>query len=197
MEFIYKKDISYILFANKQDLNSSIPRIDLDVLVIPTIAAEGIGINDGLKMLLKLTGSRVKQDIIQKNENSGIISSTNNNHNIKPKRELSDIIKELKSADEKDPQKLDFRKIIKKIKPLNEKDAKKPEICKLKLFMHPIEIENVKNALESRGFFNITMIEVGYVDNRVIKENYRGSNYNVIIPQKAEINMVIKREEVK
>ena len=63
--------------------------------------------------------------------------------------------------------------------------------------MHPIEIENVKNALENAGFSNITMIEVGYVDNRAIKESYRGSNYNVTIPKKAEINMVIKREDVK
>lgn len=179
INFIDAKDIPYIIFANKQDLSTSNLKIDFDALIIPTIATEGIGINDGLKMLLKLTESAKKQGE-------------------KPK-EVKDTIEDIKSANNiKNNERPDFRNIIKKIKPVNEQDVEKAEICKLKLFMHPIELENVKNALEEVGFSNITIIEVGYVDNPAIKkESYRGSNYNITLPQRIEINMMIKREDAQ
>ncbi len=198
LNFIHKKHIPYVIFANKQDLCSSILKIDFDALILPTIATEGIGINDGLKMLFRLTESPKKQSKVQKNENNDMVKSSGKNQNITPNKEFKDIIKDIKSANKRNSQKPDFKDIIKKIKPLHKENAEKPEICKLKLFMHPIELDNVKSALESMGFSNITMIEVGYIDNRVfIKESYRGSNYRIGIPQKVEINMIIKREDIQ
>lgn len=195
IDFINEKNIPYVIFANKQDLNNSILRIDFDALIIPTIAVDGIGINDGLKMLLKLIENDEKQNATQKEEYDDAIKS--NSENIKPKKEFKDIIKSLKSSNKKESQKPDFKNIVQKIKPINEKDDE-VEICKLKLLMHPIELENTKNALENVGFSNITVVEVGYVDNQgTAKESYRGSNYNINIPQKVEINMIIKREDAE
>lgn len=194
MNFIHKKHIPYVIFANKQDLCSSNLQIDFDALIMPTIAIEGIGINDGLKMLLKLIGNNVKQDTTQKNTTTKSISSS---EYIEPEREFKDIIKSIKSAGKQNSQKPDFRDIIKNFKPLPNKDVKMAEICKLKILMHPIELENVKKVLENSGFSNITVIEVKYVDNQYNKETYRASRYNIYIPQKVQVNMIIKREDVK
>lgn len=194
MNFIHKKHIPYVIFANKQDLGSPNLQIDFDALIMPTIAIEGIGINDGLKMLLKLIGNNVKQDTTQKNTTTKSISS---NEYIEPEREFKDIIKSIKSAGKQNSQKPDFRDIIKNFKPLPNKDVKKAEICKLKILMHPIELENVKKVLENSGFSNITVIEVRYVDNQYNKETYRASRYNIYIPQKVQVNMIIKCEDVK
>lgn len=50
------KNVPYVIFANKQDINSE--ALDHDGLInapiIPTIAQEGDGINDGLHLLLEL-----------------------------------------------------------------------------------------------------------------------------------------------
>ncbi len=194
MNIIHKKHIPYVIFANKQDLSSSNLQIDFDALIMPTIATEGIGINDGLKMLLKLIGNNVKPDTTQKNTTTKSISSS---EYIEPEREFKDIIKSIKSAGKQNSQKPDFRDIIKNFKPLPNKDVKMAEICKLKILMHPIELENVKKVLENSGFSNITVIEVRYVDNQYNKETYRASRYNIYIPQKVQVNMIIKREDVK
>ncbi|MBI5681533.1 MAG: hypothetical protein HZC47_11620 [Methanobacterium sp.] len=175
--YINKKHIPYIIFANKQDLNPNILKINFNVIIIPTIALDGIGVSDGLKILLNL------------------IKNTTNE--IKPKDKFINIINGAKSPEIEADEKPELKNIIKKIKPTNKKDIT-TEICKLKLFMHPIELENVKTALEEVGFSNITVIEVGYVDNHSIThESYRGSNYSINIPQKVEINMVIKREDAQ
>ena len=197
INFVSNKQIPYVIFANKQDLNNSNLKINSDAMIIPTIAVEGIGINDGLKMLLKLLGNTAKQDANHKKEYSNITKSKNGG-NIKPRREFKDIIRDIKSAREQEPQKPDFKEIVKKIKPLRNNDVEKAEICKLKLTMHPIELDNVKKALEGFGFSNITITEVGYLNNEsIIKETYRASRYNINIPQKVQLSMVMKREDVK
>lgn len=197
INFISEKQIQYVIFANKQDLSNSILKIDFNALIIPTIATEGIGVNDGLKMLLKLIENTVYPNkTLNKGKNITELTKINKDSTIQPKKEFKDIIKELKSMSKKNSQKPDFKHIIAKNKPVKEKDT--APICKLRLLMHPIELENVKNALENAGFSNITTIEVGYIESHTTgKETYRGSRYNTNIPQKIEINMILKREDAK
>ncbi|HEX3013714.1 MAG TPA: P-II family nitrogen regulator [Methanobacterium sp.] len=196
IDFINEKHIPYVIFANKQDLNNSNLRVNFDAIIMPTIATEGIGINDGLRMLLKLVENTVKHDITQEKEYN-TPKSTNSSRNTKS-REFKDIIKDIKLAREKESPKPDLREIVKKIKPLHDKGSEKVEICKLKLIMHPIELDNVKKALENYGFTNITITDVGYFNNEsVSKETYRASRYDVNIPRKVQISMILKREDVK
>ena len=191
------KHIPYVIFANKQDLNSSNLKIDSNAMVVPTIATEGIGVNDGVRMLLKLVENSVKQDTNHEKEYNNTVKS-NNDRITKPKREFKDIINDIKLAREKDPQKPDFKEIVKKIKPLRNSEVEKAEICKLKLIMHPIELDNVKKALEDYGFSNITITKVGHLNNEsVSKETYRASRYDINIPQRVQLSMVMKREDVK
>lgn len=177
MNFIDNEDIPYVIFANKQDLDNSILNIDLDVFVVPTIATEGTGIKEGFKMLLKLT----ENQIVGKNS----------------ERSMKDIVKDIKrQKEEKSSKKPDIKELAKKIKPAKIKDSSK--ICKIKLFMHPIELDNVKKALVNVGFSNLTIIEVGYVEDSVkSKESYRGKDYNSNIPKREEINIIIKYEDTK
>ena len=178
MELIEKTNIPYIIFANKQDLDDSLLKIDFNVMVIPTNAVNGSGIKDGFKMLLKLT------------ENI-------NNKEQSPERSMKDIVKDIKSLKkEKIQENPDIKKLVAKMKPSKTNDAGK--ICKIKLFMHPIELDNVKEALINVGFSNLTIIEVGYVEkNTGNKESYRGKNYSSNIPIRNEINLIIKYEDIK
>lgn len=62
IDLIAGEDIPHVLFANRDDFN----KFEMDthvegVLIIPTIAQDGIGINDGLKMLLKLIDNHEKE----------------------------------------------------------------------------------------------------------------------------------------
>jgi small GTP-binding protein len=50
--------VPYVVFANKQDLNSSELKLAYEAPVIPTIAQEGNGIVEGLELLLKMVKSR-------------------------------------------------------------------------------------------------------------------------------------------
>ncbi len=177
MELIEKTNIPYIIFANKQDLDDSLLKIDFNVMVIPTNAITGSGIKDGFKMLLKLT--------------------ENINKEKSPERSMKDIVKDIKNLKkEKIQEKPDIKKLVAKMKPSKTNDAGK--ICKIKLFMHPIELDNVKKALINVGFSNLTIIEVGYVEkNTGNKESYRGKNYSSNIPIRNEINLIIKYEDIK
>lgn len=67
---IREKNIPYIIFANKQDLKSGSLDIDSDTMVIPTIATKGIGINDGLILLLELIkkNAQFKAELIENYE---------------------------------------------------------------------------------------------------------------------------------
>ena len=175
IDLINKTDVPYVIFSNKQDLNPSTLKIDFDVIIIPTIAIEGIGINDGLKMLLNLIKRSKEKNRLQ-NESINFKNSQKKENNGKP----------------------DLREFIKTLNPVSKNDIEKREICKLKLLIHPIELENVKDALENVGFSNMTLVEVGYVDNHnITRESYRGSNYNINIPPRMEISLIIKKEDIE
>lgn len=174
IDLIYKNHFPHIIFANKQDLSSDILKIDFDTLIIPTIATEGIGINYGLNILHRL------------------IENTINEH-LKPERALKNKIKKRENT-----LKPDLINIIKSINQSNKMKINEADLCKLKLFLHPIELDNIKNALEDAGFSNITLIEVGYIDyHNITRESYRGSNYNIKMPPRMEINLIIKQEDIK
>ena len=197
IDFTGNKNIPHVIFANKQDLNSSNLKINSDAMVLPTIATEGIGINDGMRMLLKLVGNTTKNGTAHEKEYENTVESASDRIK-KPKREFKDIINDIKLAREKDPQKPDFKEIVKKIKPVLNNGAEKAEICKLKLIMHPIELDNVKKALEDYGFSNITITQVGYLNNDTVNtETYRASRYDISVPQRIQLTMIIKQEDVK
>lgn len=149
INLIDHKRIPYVIFADKKELTDKNLIIPFNnALIFPTIVKEGIGINDGLKLLLKLIDQNKTQYL------------------------------------ETDKLKTD--------------NYKKTGICKLKLFIHPIELENVKKALEKLGFSNITLIDVKYVDQKARKkEIYRASTFDVNLPPKIEIDMIIRREDIK
>lgn len=54
INLINEKNIPHVIFANKQDLKSGSLMNNTEALVIPTIATKGIGINDGLILLLEM-----------------------------------------------------------------------------------------------------------------------------------------------
>lgn len=57
LENLVNRNIPYVVFANKQDLNPGFPEfegINKEVPVIPTVALKGKGINEGLNMLLDM-----------------------------------------------------------------------------------------------------------------------------------------------
>lgn len=63
IDLINEKNIPNVIFANKQDLKSGNIISNTMALVIPTIATKGIGINDGLTLLLEMIESRgIDQD---------------------------------------------------------------------------------------------------------------------------------------
>ncbi len=63
IDLINEKNIPHVIFANKQDLKSGNIISNTMALVIPTIATKGIGINDGLTLLLEMIESRgIDQD---------------------------------------------------------------------------------------------------------------------------------------
>lgn len=178
IDFIDKKSVHYVIFANKQDLSNCIFNINFDAFVIPTIAIDGSGVKGGLKMLLKLIKSQNGEE-----ENS--------------ERSMKDIIKDIKRLKNENTEKPpDLKELANKLNP--EKIKNSPKICKIKIFLHPIELDSVKDALINVGFSNLTIIEVGYCEMDVkSKESYRGKNYNLNIPKRDEINIIIKHEDVK
>ena len=48
-----EKNIPYVVFSNKQDLDDSELEIDSEVEVFPTVATEGSGLMEGLEVLLE------------------------------------------------------------------------------------------------------------------------------------------------
>ncbi|MEJ8542750.1 ATP/GTP-binding protein [Methanothermobacter wolfeii] len=53
MTELEEKNIPYVVFSNKQDLDDSELEIDREVEVIPTVATEGTGLMKGLEILLE------------------------------------------------------------------------------------------------------------------------------------------------
>lgn len=178
IDLIDKNNIPYIIFTNKQDLSNIILDINFDVLVVPTIAINGSGIKDGLKMLLKLI-------------------EHHHNDELDHERSMKDIVQNIKRLKNENMIEIpDINGLARKIKPSKNKEPH--NICKIKLFLHPIELENVKKALINFGFSNLTIIEVGYVENNATrKESYRGKDYSLNIPKREEINLIIKNEDIE
>lgn len=146
INLIIQKNLPHVIFLNREDLSDSSLKIEEDVLIIPIIAREGIGIADGLKMLLKL---------VEKNKPAAIL------------------------FDDKEGQ------------------SKKAELCKLSLLFKPGELENVKKSLENFGFSNITIIETKFTEKSFKrKESYRGKSYDITLPSKIEINMIIEKKDI-
>jgi uncharacterized protein len=58
MEGLQTNQVPYVIFANKQDLNSANLEMTHEAPVIPTIAQEGSGIMEGLEVLLEIVKSR-------------------------------------------------------------------------------------------------------------------------------------------
>jgi uncharacterized protein len=58
MKSLHKSQVPYVVFANKQDLNSKDLKLAYEVPVIPTIAPEGDGIMEGLELLLEMVKLR-------------------------------------------------------------------------------------------------------------------------------------------
>ena len=58
MEGLHISQVPYVIFANKQDLNSTNLEMTHKAPVIPTIAQEGYGIMEGLEILLEIIKSK-------------------------------------------------------------------------------------------------------------------------------------------
>ena len=68
IDLIAGENISHVLFANRDNFSEFEMDTHVEgVLIIPTIAREGIGIRDGLKMLLKLIDTYKKENEENKN----------------------------------------------------------------------------------------------------------------------------------
>ena len=67
---ILSRNIPYIVFSNKQDLNNaSFDENFGESIIIPTIAKEGIGVQDGFRLLLKLIDKNKQHvKILEKNK---------------------------------------------------------------------------------------------------------------------------------
>ncbi len=191
INLIASENLPHVLFANRDDFSEFEMDTHVEgVLSIPTIAQDGIGINDGLKMLLKLIDKyeREKSPIensesqetkaVQKNKESDTNPETNETEEAYESEETYEIYEE--SADPEPSPSFDS------------------EFYKLRFFFHPIELDNVKNSLAKFGFSNITTINIKYQNYGTEKmETYRCSSYELKLPPKIEMMMVIKKEEIK
>jgi nitrogen regulatory protein PII/signal recognition particle receptor subunit beta len=152
MDLIATGNIPQILMVNRSDLDDIEMTFSVEgILMVPTMIKEEIGIDSGLKMLLKLID---KKNTIQEEE-------------------------------------------YKKTSTTNKTDLERSEFIKVRLFFHPIELDNVKKSLEHFGFSNLTIIDIKYQDRLIEKtETYRCSIYEVKLPPKIEMIMIIKKEEI-
>lgn len=179
IELITKTNIPHVIFSNKQDLNHKGLKNDFtDAIVIPTIATEGIGVKDGLKILLKQIEQEKnhlevgRSEEIQRSEESyrKIYSSKKlGNGAINPKKKSLNVVK-----------------------------PKNSSICRLRIIMHPIELDGVKKTLEKCGFSNITVAEVRCATTEACStETYRADHHRIDLKPKFELAMVVKREDLK
>jgi len=173
IEMITSREIPHVIFANKQDMGNNILNNHFeDSLIIPTIATEGIGITDGVKLLHKsiqpTENITVKPENSDKTEFTSKLSSRSFNDN--------EMVAKMKDA----------------LKPSDNHD-----ICRLKMSMHPVELDNVMEVLQNNGFSNITVIKTNLVEDVNTKEIYRGFSYNTKLKMKVELVMIIKSEDVQ
>ena len=183
INLIASANIPHVLFANRADFSEFEMDTHVEgVLSIPTIAQDGIGINDGLKMLLKLMDKYEEKSSLKNNDIKNQ-KTENVQENYESKENYKTTVKYEKYAESADPElSLLFD----------------PEFCKLRFFFHPIELDNVKNSLAKFGFSNITTIDIKYQNYGTEKmETYRCSSYELELPPKIEMMMVIKKEEIE
>lgn len=178
---IISKEIPHVIFSNKQDLsNQNLNNYFTNSLIVPTIANEGIGVSDGLKLLLKSVGS-VKETVDSKPFSKPFVEPTQ-----KLKHEF---------RQEKTSKNFSDKEIVAKMK-----DALTPsdnhDICRLKMSMHPVELENVMKVLENNGFANMTVIKNKLVQDVVSKEIYRGYMHDTQMKMRTELVMTIRSDEV-
>jgi signal recognition particle receptor subunit beta/nitrogen regulatory protein PII len=174
---IISKEIPHVIFANKQDIgNQNLNNHFTNSLIVPTIANEGIGITDGLKLLLK----SLKTD-------NGVTDS-------KPEsKSLTHVKTEFRR--EESFKILNDNDMVAKMKealiPSDNND-----ICRLKMSMHPVELENVMKVLENNGFANMTVIKNKLVQDVASKEIYRGYTHEARMKMRTELIMTIRSDEV-
>jgi len=186
---IADESIPHVLFANRDDFSEFEMDTHVEgVLIIPTIAQDGIGINDGLKMLLKLIDKyKLETSPIEEIENYHTLAI---NDKLKDEEDnANDEVKENKNYEnDKSNENYDTAPLT----------ALETDFYKLRFFFHPIELDNVKNSMAKFGFSNLTSINIKYHDTRNQKtETYRCSTYELELPPKVEMMMVIKREEIE
>lgn len=188
ISLIAGESIPHVLFANREDFSEFEMDIHVEgVLIIPTIAQDGIGLKDGLKILLKLIDKYKLETIpTEEIENCKIIEPTDNLQN----DEKNETYKyNTNNYENNNPTES------------NDNTARLPaletDFYKLKFFFHPIEMDNIKNSMAKFGFSNLTSIYIKYHDKRNQKtETYRCSTYELELPPKVEMMMIIKREEL-
>jgi nitrogen regulatory protein PII/signal recognition particle receptor subunit beta len=189
ISLIANESIPHVLFANRDDFSEFEMDTHVEgVLIIPTIAQDGIGINDGLKMLLKLIDKdKLETNPIEEIENSKTLT---NHDKLKDGDNANYGVQENKNYENNKS-----RESYDDTAPLT---ALETEFYKLRFFFHPIELDNVKNSMAKFGFSNLTSIDIKYHDTRNQKtETYRCSTYELELPPKVEMMMVIKREEIE
>jgi len=187
ISLIAEESMPHVLFANRDDFSAFEMDTHVEgVLIIPTIAQDGIGINDGLKLLLKLIDKLEKEtNSIEKLENYKTIETTDNIETYQDNENYNIEANENETTPE-------FY-YDSSISPANETD-----FYRLRFFFHPIELDNVKNSLAKFGFSNLTTIDIKYHDPRNQKmETYRCSTYELELPPKVEMMMIIKRDEIE
>lgn len=173
VEKIISKKIPHIIFSNKQDISTKSLNIHFkDSLIVPTIATEGIGLDDGFR-LLNMSMDHDEEKIIEKSEKD-------NNPTLK-----TGVI-----------DGSDDYELIEKMK-----DAMKPsdnhDLCELKISMHLIKLEKTIQTLEKHGFSNMTVIETKFSDETDdSKQIYRNFAYKDGMKTRYEIVMIIKKEDV-
>jgi nitrogen regulatory protein PII/signal recognition particle receptor subunit beta len=199
INLIASENIAHVLFANRDDFSEFEMDTHVEgVLSIPTIAQDGIGINDGLKMLLKLIDkyerekSSVKKSEI-KNREAEAIQET-----IESKATTEIYESERTYETEEIGESEETYETYEESADPEPSPSFDSEFYKLRFFFHPIELDNVKNSLAKFGFSNITTIDIKYQNYGTEKvETYRCSSYELELPPKIEMMMVIKREEIK
>lgn len=199
------ENIPHVLFANRDDFSEFEMDTHVEgVLSIPTIAQDGIGINDGLKMLLKIIDKYEREKLSIRNS-----AIKNQEAETGPETLESEETTEIYEAQEtyKNEETYETEEIgeseenYEAYEESTDPETPSPfdsEFYKLRFFFHPIELDNVKNSLAKFGFSNITTIDIKYQNYGTEKmETYRCSSYELELPPKIEMMMVIKKEEIE
>ncbi|WP_321423462.1 P-II family nitrogen regulator [uncultured Methanobacterium sp.] len=204
INLIASENIPHVLFANRDDFSEFEMDTHVEgVLSIPTIAQDGIGINDGLKMLLKLINkyekekSSIKNSAIENQKAETAFQETTKSEETTEIHESQENYYETEEPYET-LETYESEEIYEESSDHDSSPSFESEFYKLRFFFHPIELDNVKNSLAKFGFSNITTIDIKYQNYGTEKmETYRCSSYELELPPKIEMMMVIKKEEIE